>query len=168
MPEPVDQADDLAPVKATKDAKAWKAFELRKSGAPYERIAEALGYKNASTAEAAARRVMKQAYSGDAEELLALELARLDQMLMVLWPKVREGSFQAMDRVLKVMQQRQQYVLGLAPKNGTTNVNVDSASGVVIVGGSSGDYVQGLQAARAALEAQKAEDATVIDVEPEP
>jgi hypothetical protein len=41
-----------------------------------------------------------------AEELRTMEVARLDQMLLGLWPKAIKGDTWAVDRVLKIMERR--------------------------------------------------------------
>ncbi len=41
-----------------------------------------------------------------AEEILQLELERLDALQSGIWDKARSGDFEAIDRVLKIIQQR--------------------------------------------------------------
>lgn len=155
-----EHTTEIEPSEGQRDTRAWKAFELRKSGATYDKIAAAVGYKNGSTAESAVRRVMKQAYAGDAEDLLEMELARLDAMQLILWPKVRDGNLHAIDRVLKIMQQRQQYVPALAPKSGPqTNVNVAAGGVTIQITGDEDEYTAGLRAAREQLEQAERERA---------
>jgi hypothetical protein len=50
--------------------------------------------------------------SEGAEEVLNLELQRLDTMLLAVWPKAASGDSGAIDRVLKLMDRRARY-LGL-------------------------------------------------------
>ena len=50
----------------------------------------------------------------DTLEIRTLELERLDRLLMSFYPKAIKGDYQAADRVLKIMAQREKYIAGLA------------------------------------------------------
>lgn len=93
-----------------------KAVELRKAGMSYEAIADELGYAGKSGAYKAVSSALTRTLQEPADELRALELARLDDMLKGLWVNARKGNVYAIDRVLKIMQRRAE-LLGLdAPK----------------------------------------------------
>ena len=108
--------------------KEIKAVQLRASGASYSDIAGALGYSNRSGAFKAVRRALQRWGSEAVEELRILELARLDQITLKLWPQVLgkpardhgDGridepvppSMKAMELYLKVSQRRAR-LLGL-------------------------------------------------------
>ena len=85
-----------------------KAFEMRKAGASYEQIGKALGI----SMQAAHKHVKKhlqqiaEKTDEDAREVLKLELARLDQMLLGLYQNAKSGKEGAVDRVLKIMERR--------------------------------------------------------------
>ena len=93
-----------------------KALEMRKAGASYDQIATALGMANRSVAWQSVRSAIKTVIREPAQEVLDLELSRLDIMMMGCWPKARTGDLQTIDRVLRIMDRRSTY-LGLdAPK----------------------------------------------------
>lgn len=109
-----------------------QAVELRRSGRSYREIAHAVGISVASahrlvgTAIAEARTTVRE----DVVELRALELSRLDGLMVALWPKARRGELSAVDRVLKIMERRAK-LLGLdAPvKLARTNAAGDEDEG---------------------------------------
>lgn len=92
--------------------KRAKALELHLAGANYDAIASAVGYASRSGAFKAVQAALKTlgdpALTGNS---LDTELARLDAMLTGLWPKARRGDVQAVDRVLKIGEQRRQIEL---------------------------------------------------------
>lgn len=93
-----------------------QALELRKAGASYDQIARQLGYSNESGAYKAIQTVLQATVQEPSDEMRTLELKRLDQMLIGLWPDAQRGHQGAVDRALKIMERRAAY-LGLdAPK----------------------------------------------------
>lgn len=92
--------------------KQRQVLELRKAGADYETIAKKVGYANRSAAYKACQSALERVTKEPAEEVLALELGRLDGMLLGLWPNARIGHLGAIDRVLRIMERRSKY-LGL-------------------------------------------------------
>ena len=93
-----------------------RALELRKAGSGYAAIAQQLGYAGPSGAYKAITTALRALTAEPAAELRALELARLDDLLVGLWPDARRGNVAKIDRVLKVMQRRAD-LLGLdAPR----------------------------------------------------
>jgi hypothetical protein len=102
-----------------------KALELRKAGATYDQIADQLGLANRSVAWKLVKTAIDEITREAAEEVLALELARLDSMLLGLWTKAKAGDPAAVDRALRIMDRRASF-LGLdAPKRN----EVSGASG---------------------------------------
>lgn len=92
--------------------KRTRALELHLAGATYDAIAKSVGYASRSGAYKAVQEGLKQL--GDpptTAEADATDLARLDAMLTGLWPKARRGDVQAVDRVLKISERREQIVL---------------------------------------------------------
>ena len=96
---------------ATRD-KQRQAVQLRLSGATYANIATAVGYAGASGARYAVEVGLKMAIIEPAQEVLAMELHRLDQLLVGLWPAATNNDHPSIDRVLKIMDRRAKY-LGL-------------------------------------------------------
>jgi len=89
-----------------------KAVELRKAGATYEMIAQQLGYSSKSTAFNAVNRVMQSTKREAGKEAFEIELRRLDDLFMSLWPSARSGELGAVDRCLRIMESRRK-MLGL-------------------------------------------------------
>jgi hypothetical protein len=83
-----------------------QALALRKAGLGYAAIARQLGYAGASGAYKAIMTALRALTREPAEELRALELARLDDLLAGLWADARRGNVAKVDRVLKVMARR--------------------------------------------------------------
>jgi hypothetical protein len=94
-----------------------RALEARLAGVTYERIARALGYRNASGAWKAVARGMARSLREPAEAVRLLELERLDRLLAGIWGRAtggpdRPADLAALDRVLKIMERRSR-LLGL-------------------------------------------------------
>lgn len=87
-----------------------RALELRLAGATYDQIAAECGYASKSGAYKAVQSQLDAAGSpvpSEGEDL-STELARLDAMLVGLWPRARRGDVQAVDRVLRISERRSQ------------------------------------------------------------
>ena len=104
-----------------------KIFELRKAGATYRSITQALineygadalpkGYGPREAARDVARELgrLHRETALDVLEVTQMELARLDSLLLTLWPHATGGDLQAVDRVLRIMQ-RQAVLQGIVP-----------------------------------------------------
>lgn len=123
------------------------AFELRKAGAPYELIAERLGYSNPNSAERAVGRVLRNLHPPeDVKDVLNMELERLDALQLVAWRQAKEGNLAAIDRVLKIMERRSHY-LGLDSKQSVTDTVVQNNT-AIFIGGTEDEYVSALEQAR--------------------
>jgi len=83
-----------------------RALGLRKAGHGYATIARELGYASASGAHKAVDTALRALVAEPAAELRALDLARLDELLVGLWIDARRGNVAKVDRVLKIMQRR--------------------------------------------------------------
>lgn len=91
-----------------------KAFELRKAGDSYRKIATALDVSvaqahddvNTALAELATQEC------ASAKEYRALELERLDAILLAVWKDATKGHLGAVDRVLRISERRAR-LLGL-------------------------------------------------------
>lgn len=85
-----------------------------KAGATYMDIAGALSVSVGTIANDV-KELMKQwneSTTTDIEQYVSLELRRLDDATNSIWDKVRDGELPAIDRMLKIMDQRAKY-LGL-------------------------------------------------------
>lgn len=85
-----------------------KALELRRAGASYRQIAKTLGVSLAMAHKYVKRGMSRliERCRDEAEQVLLLELDRLDQMLMGLWPAASKGNPQSVEKVLKIMERR--------------------------------------------------------------
>lgn len=100
---------------ATLTAKQSKALELALSGANYDAIAKACGYRHRSSA----MRIVRSAIAKwapvdprDAEALRDLSLARLDRLIQAHWTKALKGDHRSTEMILRVMR-RQAQMMGL-------------------------------------------------------
>lgn len=135
------------PSKVPNGIRAQMAFELRKAGASYELIAEKLGYASAKSAENSIRSTLNRKYKPeDVEEVVSMELARLDALQLVAWRRAKEGDLSAIDRILKIMERRAKY-LGLDVKEQVSDGNVTNNT-AIFIGGTEEEYVEQLKQAR--------------------
>lgn len=93
--------------------RAEKAVELHLAGVTYDQIAHQLGYAHRSNARRAVQAALagrrpSKARADALQETARTTVARLDAMLTGLWPAARRGDVQAVDRVLKIEEQRRQ------------------------------------------------------------
>lgn len=99
-----------------------KVLELRLTGLSFEKIGQALvndpdiGRPVSTTtvkkAFARAMIVQRAQLEAAADEVRAIELARLDHMLARLWPAVNKGDEKSIDRAIKIGERRAK-LLGL-------------------------------------------------------
>lgn len=89
-----------------------RVLELRKAGATFDEIAQALDYRDKSGAKRAFDRAMRATIQQPADEIRFLEVERLDAMQKALWPKVTAGDTKAIGQCLNVMDRRAR-LLGL-------------------------------------------------------
>lgn len=130
-----------------KGYRAQMAFELRKTGASYELIAEKLGYASAKSAESSIRRVLSSKYKpDDVEDVVRMELARLDALQLIAWRRAKNGDLSALDRILKIMERRAKY-LGLDTTE-TQNQGSVTNNTAIFIGGTEEEYVAQLKEAR--------------------
>ena len=87
-------------------ARQLRALELRKQGKQYSEIAAELGYASGSGAHAAVRGALKKTLQEPADELRAIENARLDAMLAALWPAIERGDAKAIAAGVKLSERR--------------------------------------------------------------
>lgn len=102
-----------------------QALELRRAGTGYEAIARAVGYAGPGPAHKAVQSALKRMLAEPAEEVRALELARLDRLQMAHWPRAIGSGGVAPDpvataTVLRIMERRAK-MMGL---DAPTTVNV--------------------------------------------
>ena len=84
-------------------AKQAQALQLRIAGASYEQITQSLGYRSKATAWKAVEEALLRTIQEPANEVRAIELARLDRWLLNIQPLLQAGNLEAIDRGLKIM-----------------------------------------------------------------
>lgn len=101
-----------SPQTAAARAKAAKALELRMEGRTFEAIAEEVGYAGKQGAYEAVRRSLLEVVREPAEELIRLDLERLDALWGIQYLNAQAGDVQAMAACMKIMERRAK-LLGL-------------------------------------------------------
>lgn len=92
-----------------------QALELRKRGIPYRDIARALGWASASTAYEAVQKLLEKRVRENADELVEMELERLDHLYQTLLKTAMgggRGAARAAEVAIKVLERRSK-LLGL-------------------------------------------------------
>jgi hypothetical protein len=125
----------------------WYAQQLRLAGASWDEIAKALGYGSGSSAHTTVKRELTKAEmtKSSAQELMELDLERLDMLQLVVWRQARHGDLRAIDAVLKIMATRAKY-LGL--DKGASYEDDTSNKATILIGGDSETYLEGIKAAQ--------------------
>jgi hypothetical protein len=143
--DPFKIPDDLSSL--PKGHRAQMAFELRRAGASYQLISEKLGYASAKSAENSVRARLKGMYKpDDVEDVVEMELARLDALQLVAWRRAQEGDLAAINSILKIMERRSSY-LGLDKKEAVHEGPVLHNT-AIFIGGTEEEYIQQLKQAR--------------------
>jgi hypothetical protein len=92
------------------EEKENKVAELRKAGFTYQRIAEEVGYKQASGASRALKRYIARREIEPDDDIRFLELDRLDRLQVALWPRAMKGDNQAVNTIIRIMERRASYL----------------------------------------------------------
>lgn len=127
MSEPISLADRIAKIRATprwklkgkekavrEDAdldRRWQALAYRHAGKGYRQIAQLLNV-SVQVAYEDVQWALDQVIREPAEQVLDMEVARLDELQAGIWDKAVMGDKDCIDRVLKIMDRRAQ-LLGL-------------------------------------------------------
>lgn len=93
-----------------------EALKLRLAGATYQQVSEQLHCGGKGNAHLMVQKALLATIQEPADDVRALELARLDRLLLALWGQATTPGGQQLatvDRVLKIMAERRFYVLGL-------------------------------------------------------
>lgn len=133
-----------------------QALELRKAGASYDQIAQQLGLAGKGVAHNVVMRALKAFMQEPCDDVRALEVSRLDQMLLGVWQQARSGHIGAIQSALRIMERRSAY-LGLdAPKRSELSgpdgeaIQIDQVNTIVLTDDDRAERVTAvLQRARA-------------------
>lgn len=109
-----------------------QALELRKTGASYASVAKQLDYRSPQAAYEGIKSALRRTVQEPSDEVRQLELERLDTLLSGLWDDAQRGDCDAIDRVLKIMARRAEY-LGLNQFRPPAALIQDNRSVTIIV-----------------------------------
>ena len=145
--------------------RARKAMELRKAGASYSQIAQQCGYSSPSGAYQAVKRVMARIEQESTNELRKTQYERLNQMLLVMWPRIQSGDEAAISTGLRIMDKMDRLMGTEAP----TKVETTSTSAVLVIDGDSEAYIENLKrmagASMPELPTNTRDDDDILEVE---
>ena len=88
------------------------ALNYRKTGMTYAQIAKKMGYASYDGARKAVVAAMDELIREPAEEVLKLEVSRLDAMLLSIWNKISKGDTDAIRTAIQIISRRAK-MLGL-------------------------------------------------------
>lgn len=138
------RTDGLAIRGSAEADKAYRAYQLHRSGMDWEEVAEKIGYASVMSAQVEVRQYITRAAvqmdNAKKEEVLHLELSRLDALQSAVWDDAMGGDTKAVDSVLKIINTRAK-LLGLdmvAQNSGNVTNNT------VVVTGNTEDFIQSL------------------------
>lgn len=131
----------------------WYAQQLRMAGASWEEVAASLGYASANSAQTtvkASRRDRSQD-TETLEDIVDLELQRLDMLQLICWRTAQQGDIKAVQTILAIMQLRMR-MLGTEKKpDGGEHKTQNTA---IFIGGDQKDFIEGLKRVREAAKVQ--------------
>lgn len=123
----------------------WYAQQLKMAGASWDEIAKSLGYANAQSAQTAVQKAKRVRSKEEMEDIVDLELERLDMLQLTVWRQALAGDLKAVQTVLNIMTLRMKF-LGTEKK--PNEVSATSTNTAIFIGGDQNEYVKQLQAAR--------------------
>lgn len=126
-------------------------LSLRQAGASYSEIVRAnIGYKSTAHVSKDMKYVLAQFQYETPEDVLVLDLARLDEMQKIATAAMRSGDKQIMGTIMQIMRFRRE-TLGITQEQiaerQLNKTNVQNNGIMVIQGQSTGDYVAAMAAA---------------------
>ncbi|WP_433426325.1 hypothetical protein ACQP1V_42650 (plasmid) [Microtetraspora malaysiensis] len=115
----------------------YQAVQMRVAGVSPTVIAERLGYSGAAAVSKDIDRALQNAAKQEqmaSEQLLKLEIDRLDRIMASLWPKVIKSDVNACEAALKVINRRATLLgLDLINRNGVADTDMASLLGNLLV-----------------------------------
>lgn len=121
--------------------KRRQALEYRKAGMTYAQIAEQIGYANASGAAKAVKKAFGEVIQEPVAELKAIQIERLNHMLLTLWAKVSTGDEVAINTSLRIMDK----IDALMGTEHARQVEVTNNNAVLVIDGNKDDYLAALK-----------------------
>ncbi|GAA4946085.1 hypothetical protein HD597_006763 [Nonomuraea thailandensis] len=115
----------------------YQAVQMRIAGVSPTVIADRLGYSGAASVSKDIDRALQKAAKQEqmaSEQLLKLEIDRLDRIMASLWPKVVKGEVQACETALKCINRRSTLLgLDLINRNGIADGDMASLLGNLLI-----------------------------------
>jgi hypothetical protein len=140
--------EDGVAIRGTIQDRAYQAYMDHMAGENWDEIAKKHGYASVMSVQVEVRQYVMMD-EAKREEVLALELSRLDALQNAVWDMALMGSTKHVDAVLKVMGQRAK-LLGLE----LLAQGVDSAqSKTVVVMGDTQEFIRSLSLVRGEIDA---------------
>jgi len=140
---PSDIRSDGLPV--IRGDKGEQAYELKKQGKSWAEVARIVGYNSANVAMVETKRWLTAIGTAksthEREEILEMELQRLDSLLDAVWEQAMTGDTKAVDSAIKVINARAKLLSldQLTATQTTQNFNT------VVVSGDSKDFISSLK-----------------------
>ena len=132
--KPARNGQVTSPETAAAKVKAAKALELRMEGKTFEAIALEAGYNSKQAAYDAVKRSLDAITREPAQDLIRLDLERLDVLWQIQYLNAQGGDVQAMAACMKIMERRAK-LLGLdAPVKVEAKTEVTTKEGVLVIG----------------------------------
>ncbi|TDD11853.1 hypothetical protein [Nonomuraea diastatica] len=126
-----------AQVKLARHERRYQALQMRIAGVSNAVIAQRLGYSSPQLVSKDITTALKKAAKQEAmaaEELLNLEINRLDRMMASVWPRVLKGEVNAVEAVLKIVNKRASLLgLDLINRNGAADNDMASLLGNMLL-----------------------------------
>jgi hypothetical protein len=131
-----------------------QALHLRAAGADFRAIANAL-HISVGQAYADVASELREVTREVAEEVLSMDLTRLDQLQASVWADARSGDIAAVNAATRIVELRQRLCGNLRSAGVSVNTTVapQVPGAVLVIGGSKSEYIQGLREARGELPA---------------
>lgn len=92
-----------------------QALEMRRAGQDLESIARRFGYATVYACKQDLNRAFTEVLKTPTEEARALDILRVDRMILSIWGDARDGSVSAIDRVIKLIDMRAKLLGTYAP-----------------------------------------------------
>ena len=140
----VEKATAAAVLTEHENELARKAYVMRSMGHSWFSIAEELQISEHRASElkrTAFAEAAKLVSDGARSELLAMEVGRLDDLQLMLWPSAQAGDVRAISEIRQIITSRAR-LLGLEETNTAANM----LASTVVVGGSTEEYIAALRA----------------------
>ncbi|MEV6154931.1 hypothetical protein AB0L53_31780 [Nonomuraea sp. NPDC052129] len=129
-------ADDPQ-AKLARHERRYQALQMRIAGVSNAVIAQRLGYSSPQLVSKDVTTALKRAAKQEAmaaEELLHLEINRLDRMMASVWPRVIKGEVNAVEAALKIVNKRASLLgLDLINRNGAADNDMASLLGNMLI-----------------------------------